>query len=97
MKVFSLALVSLLLAALLTETQGKSFRSPYTTCCFPEMFFQGTIPAGFIKSYRQTSPSCTRKAVIVELPKGKKVCVDPKVEWFQKYLLQRRNQTSPRL
>uniref|UniRef100_A0A8B9S4P6 Chemokine interleukin-8-like domain-containing protein n=1 Tax=Apteryx owenii TaxID=8824 RepID=A0A8B9S4P6_APTOW len=95
MKVFSLALVSLLLAALWTETQGKSFHSHYTTCCYPEMFIRSPIPAFFIKSYRQTSPACTRKAVI-ELPRGKKFCVDPKAAWFQKYL-QRKNQTSSRL
>ncbi|NXG31063.1 CCL1 protein, partial [Dromaius novaehollandiae] len=96
MKLFSSALVSLLLAALWAETQGRSFRSPYTTCCYPEMFIQDAIPAFFIKSYRQTLPNCTRKAVLVELQRGKKVCVDPKAAWFQKYL-QRKNQTSSRL
>uniref|UniRef100_A0A8C7EEV4 C-C motif chemokine 7-like n=1 Tax=Nothoprocta perdicaria TaxID=30464 RepID=A0A8C7EEV4_NOTPE len=94
MKVFSLALVSLVLGALWTEAQGKSFRSSYTVCCYPEMFVRDKIPASAIKSYRTTSPTCSRKAVI-KLQRGKTVCVDPQEPWFQKYL-QRKQQTSPR-
>nr|XP_009674171.1 PREDICTED: C-C motif chemokine 26-like [Struthio camelus australis] len=96
MKVFSLALASVLLLALWTETQGRSFRISYTTCCYPKMFIRKAILTSCIKSYRETSPSCTYRAMLIELQSGKKFCVDPKEAWFQKYL-QRQKQTSSRL
>ncbi|KFQ52377.1 C-C motif chemokine 13 [Pelecanus crispus] len=85
MKVFSLALLTLLLAALWTGSQGVSFRSPYGTCCYKEMFVQKKIPAFLIRTYQKTPSHCSRKAVIVELLKGKKFCVDPEERWFQQY------------
>ncbi|NXI73997.1 CCL3 protein, partial [Anseranas semipalmata] len=86
MKVFSLAMVTLLLAAVWSESWGLSFRKPSGTCCYKNMFIQKEIPASFIRSYQETSPHCSRRAVIVELRKGKKYCVDPTERWFQQYL-----------
>ncbi|NXS75180.1 CCL4 protein, partial [Pandion haliaetus] len=85
MKVFSLALLTLLLATIWTGSQGVSFRSPYSACCYQAMFIQKKIPASLIKSYQKTPSHCSRKAVRVELQKGKKVCVDPEESWFQQY------------
>ncbi|NXQ95532.1 CCL4 protein, partial [Sagittarius serpentarius] len=85
MKVFSLALLTLLLMALWTGSQGISFRSPYSACCYREMFIQKKIPAFLIRSYQKTPSHCSRKAVRVELRKGKKICVDPEEGWFQQY------------
>ncbi|XP_035415100.1 C-C motif chemokine 3-like [Cygnus olor] len=86
MKLFSLTLVALLLAAVWTESWGMSFRSSYTKCCYKKMFIKKEIPASFIRSYQETSPHCSHRAVIVELLKGKKLCVDPTERWFQQYL-----------
>ncbi|XP_009969483.2 C-C motif chemokine 13-like [Tyto alba] len=85
MKVFSLTLLTLLLAALWTRSQGMSFRSHYGTCCYKEMFIQKKIPAFLIKSFQETPSHCSHKAVRVEMLKGKKFCVDPQKEWFQQY------------
>ncbi|XP_029884284.1 regakine-1-like [Aquila chrysaetos chrysaetos] len=85
MKVFSLALLTLLLAAIWTGSQGVSFRSSYGVCCYQEMFFRQKIPASLIKSYQKTPSHCSRKAVRVELQKGRKICVDPEESWFQQY------------
>ncbi|KAM6238868.1 uncharacterized protein M6G45_012773 isoform 2-T2 [Spheniscus humboldti] len=63
MKVFSLALLTLLLAALWTGSQGISFRSPYGACCYKEMFVRQKIPAFLIRSYQKTPSHCSRKAV----------------------------------
>ncbi|NXN32764.1 CCL4 protein, partial [Nycticryphes semicollaris] len=89
MKVFSLALIILLLAALWTGSQGVSFRSPYSTCCYKEMFIKQKIPASLIRSYQKTPSHCSHRAVRVELLKGKKFCVDPEESWFQQYLRQK--------
>ncbi|XP_065588254.1 C-C motif chemokine 1 [Cyrtonyx montezumae] len=86
MKVFSLAMVILLLAAVWTESWGRSFHSSYSSCCYKNMFIQKEIDTSLIRSYRETPPNCSRKAIIVELKKGKKFCVDPAAGWFQQYL-----------
>ncbi|XP_068512085.1 C-C motif chemokine 4 homolog [Anas acuta] len=86
MKLFSLTLVALLLAAVWTESWGLSFRSPRSKCCYKDMFFQKKIPASLIRSYEETLPNCSRRGVRVELLKGRKVCVDPEEPWFQEYL-----------
>ncbi|NWR84844.1 CCL4 protein, partial [Furnarius figulus] len=85
MKICSLVLLTLLLAAPWTGSQGMSFRRSNTMCCYKEQFTRRKIPTRLIRSYQSTSPLCSRKAVIVELPKGT-VCVDPELDWFQKYL-----------
>ncbi|NXS46697.1 CCL26 protein, partial [Balaeniceps rex] len=85
MKVFSLALLTLLLVALWTGSQGISLRSRYSTCCYKEMFVRQKIPAFLIRSYQKTPSHCSRRAVRVELLKGKKFCVDPEERWFQQY------------
>ncbi|KFP65115.1 C-C motif chemokine 3 [Cariama cristata] len=85
MKVFSLALLILLLAALWAESQGVSFRSHYSACCYKDMFVWKKIPAFLIKSYEKTPSHCSRNAVLVELLRGKKLCVDPEERWFQQY------------
>ncbi|KFP46333.1 C-C motif chemokine 13 [Cathartes aura] len=89
MKVFSLALLTLLLLALWTGSQGVSFRSHYSVCCYKEMFVRQKIPAFLIRSYEKTPSHCSRKAVRVELLKGKKFCVDPEEGWFQQYQRQK--------
>ncbi|XP_010002135.1 PREDICTED: C-C motif chemokine 26-like [Chaetura pelagica] len=89
MKIFSLALLTLLLGALWTGSQGISFRSSHSTCCYKDTFFWQTIPARFIKSYQETPSHCSHRAVRVELSGGKKVCVDPKLSWFQQYRQQK--------
>ncbi|KAI6074291.1 C-C motif chemokine 3-like protein [Aix galericulata] len=86
MKLFSLTLVTLLLAAVWTESWGLSFRSHGSKCCYKDMLFQKTIPASLIRSYKYTLPNCSHRAVRVELRKGRKVCVDPTEPWFQQYL-----------
>ncbi|NXI90200.1 CCL4 protein, partial [Psophia crepitans] len=86
MKVFSLAMVTLLLMSLWTGSQGISFRSPSSRCCYKNMFYWKKIPVTFIRSYRKTPSHCSYKAVHVELLKGKKYCVDPEQAWFQQYL-----------
>ncbi|XP_069730282.1 C-C motif chemokine 13 [Phaenicophaeus curvirostris] len=85
MKIFSLALLTLLLAALWIGSQGLSFRSPYSKCCYKKMFIRQKIPAFLIRSYQKTPSHCSRKAVLVELLKGKKFCVDPEESWFHQY------------
>ncbi|NXY49977.1 CCL1 protein, partial [Ceuthmochares aereus] len=91
MKIFSLALLTLLLAALWIQSQGVSFRSPYSECCYKEMFIRQKIPAFLIRSYQATPSHCSRKAMRVELLKGKKFCVDPEEGWFQQYQQQQKS------
>ncbi|NXG55033.1 CCL4 protein, partial [Hemiprocne comata] len=89
MKIFSLALPILLLGALWTGSQGMSFRSSYGSCCYKDMLVSRKIPAFLIKSYQETPSHCSHKAVRVELLMGKKVCVDPQLDWFQQYQRQK--------
>ncbi|KFR10619.1 regakine-1 [Opisthocomus hoazin] len=94
MKVFCLALLTLLLVALWTGSEGVSLRSPYGTCCYKEMFIQKKIPAFLIRGYQKTPSHCSRRAVRVELLKGKKFCVDPEEGWFQQYLQQEESRST---
>ncbi|XP_027546896.1 regakine-1-like [Neopelma chrysocephalum] len=90
MKIYSLALLTLLLAAPWTGSQGRSLRGSHAICCHKNMFIRREIHASKIKSYRNTPSLCSRKAVILELQKGP-VCVDPKLSWFQKYLKEKKS------
>ncbi|KAM9272440.1 regakine-1-like [Morus bassanus] len=89
MKVFSLALLTLLLVALWTGSQGASLRSSYSVCCYKDMFIRKKIPTFLIRDYQKTPSDCSHKAVRVELLKGKKFCVDPEEGWFQQYQRQK--------
>ncbi|XP_027688444.2 interleukin-8 [Chelonia mydas] len=77
MKVTSLALTTLLLAALWTEAHCDSFVSQSNTCCMKDNFVPRRISPKHIRSCRPTGPNCSRQAVIVTLTQGKEVCVDP--------------------
>ncbi|NWW33038.1 CCL13 protein, partial [Panurus biarmicus] len=81
----SLALLTLLLAAAWTGSQGMSFRSSRGTCCSKEKFYSRKIPEFRIQGYLYTAPTCTHRAVLVKVLKGM-VCVDPEERWFQEYL-----------
>ncbi|NXL93425.1 CCL4 protein, partial [Alectura lathami] len=90
MKVFSLAMVTLLLAAVWTESWGVSLRSSYNKCCYRNMFIKKEISASLIRSYKETPSHCSHRAMIVELRKGRTFCVDPAESWFQQYLQRRK-------
>ncbi|XP_074969155.1 C-C motif chemokine 13-like [Phalacrocorax aristotelis] len=94
MKVFPLALLTLLLVALWTGSQGASLRSSYSMCCYKNMLIREKIPASRIKKYQETPSHCSRKAMIVEVRSGRKFCVDPKEGWFQEYLQQKKSNTT---
>ncbi|XP_010195736.1 C-C motif chemokine 13-like [Colius striatus] len=83
MKVLSLALLTLLLAAPWTGSQGISLRSSYAVCC--HSFIRRPISAARIRSYQETPSRCSHKAMHLELTNGKKVCVKPEASWFQQY------------
>ncbi|NWX69873.1 CCL13 protein, partial [Alca torda] len=91
MKVFSLVLLTLLLATLWTGSQGVSLRSSYSTCCYKDMFIRKKILASNIQSYQKTPSHCSHRAVRVELLNGKKFCVDPEERWFQRYQRQKKS------
>ncbi|NXR47471.1 CCL13 protein, partial [Hippolais icterina] len=86
----SLGLLLLLLAAAWTSIQGMSFHSR-APCC-SELHKQ-RIPEFKIQGYKETSPNCIHKAVLVKLQKGF-VCVDPKEKWFQDYLRKQKKPNS---
>ncbi|NXC55029.1 CCL5 protein, partial [Aleadryas rufinucha] len=90
----SLALLLLLLAAAWAGRKGSSFRSSTVTCCPKEKFFPRRIPEAKIQEYQYTSSACTHKAVLVTLPGGMMVCVDPEKKWFQKYLRKQKQPNS---
>ncbi|NWI36388.1 CCL4 protein, partial [Picathartes gymnocephalus] len=89
----SLALLILLLAAACPGSRGMTFRSSRVTCCSKEMFSNRKIPEVRIQGYLPTAPSCTHKAVLVQLKKGR-VCVDPEQRWFQEYLRKQKKANS---
>ncbi|NWX30620.1 CCL13 protein, partial [Notiomystis cincta] len=87
-----ISLALLLLAAACTGSQGMTFRSR-VICCSKEDFSHQRIPEFKIQDYRNTSSSCTHKAVLVKLPK-RTVCVDPEERWFQDYLKRQKKPNS---
>ncbi|KAM9117563.1 C-C motif chemokine 1-like [Pangshura tecta] len=76
MKVTSLALATLLLAALWMEAHCNSFISQSNKCCLKDNFVLRRFSPKHVKSCRSTGPNCPRQAVIVTLTQGKEVCVD---------------------
>ncbi|XP_038231316.1 C-C motif chemokine 5-like [Dermochelys coriacea] len=91
MKVASLALVTLLLAALWMEAHSFSFDRKLSTCCYANNFVRKPIATKLIQSDRPTDHRCSRQAVIVVLRRGKEVCVDPSAEWFKTYKENQKN------
>ncbi|NXT70606.1 CCL13 protein, partial [Chaetops frenatus] len=89
----SWALLILLLAAACPGSQGMAFRSSRVSCCSKEMFSRRKIPEFRIQGYLPTAPTCTHKAVLVRLKKGR-VCVDPDERWFQEYLRKQKQPSS---
>nr|XP_025042191.1 interleukin-8-like [Pelodiscus sinensis] len=76
MRVTSVTLAALLLAAVWTGAHCDTFLSQSSTCCLKDNFVPRRISPKYIKSCRLTGPNCSRQAVIVTLTGGKEVCVD---------------------
>lgn len=41
-----------------------SVRSSYSSCCYKNMFIQREINTSLIRSYRETPPNCSRRAIM---------------------------------
>uniref|UniRef100_A0A8V5G1A4 Uncharacterized protein n=1 Tax=Melopsittacus undulatus TaxID=13146 RepID=A0A8V5G1A4_MELUD len=48
-----------------------SVRSPYSACCYKNVFIQQKIPALLIKSYQDTPSHCSHRTVRCVLLRGK--------------------------
>ncbi|KYO32529.1 chemokine (C-C motif) ligand 1 [Alligator mississippiensis] len=93
MKATTLTLTSLLLVALCTEAHCFFYdRKP--KCCYGSNFVKRPVPSFLIRGYRNTSSTCSHQAVLVELRKGKEICVDPSEKWFQNYEQMKKKQSS---
>ncbi|XP_074948569.1 C-C motif chemokine 3-like [Phalacrocorax aristotelis] len=85
MKIPAAALAALLLVAIcsLAECSQKPDTVPIE-CCFT--YIAHHIPRNFITSAYRTNSNCFLPAVVLVTNKGRKVCVNPKALWVQRYL-----------
>ncbi|NWH97687.1 CCL3 protein, partial [Tichodroma muraria] len=96
MKVLAAALVTLLLLATCSPSEGHLaltravWLSPVhtdgvpSTCCFS--YQKQPIPRRRVSSVFSTSSSCTHPGVIVVTKREKQVCADPRAAWVQELL-----------
>ncbi|KAM6242533.1 C-C motif chemokine 3-like [Porphyrio hochstetteri] len=83
MKVSTVALVALLLAASCSPSKAHLDGVP-TACCFS--YQQRPVPRSLIASAYITSSSCTQPGVILVTKKKKELCADPRAPWVQAHL-----------
>ncbi|XP_005525885.1 PREDICTED: C-C motif chemokine 13-like [Pseudopodoces humilis] len=83
MKVLAATLVTLLLLATCSPSEGHLDGVP-STCCFS--YQRQPIPRRRVSSVFITSSSCTQQGVIVVTKKHKQVCADPRAPWVQELL-----------
>ncbi|NXO31688.1 CCL5 protein, partial [Cisticola juncidis] len=83
MKVLAATLVTLLLLATCSPSEGHLDGVP-TNCCFS--YQMKPIPQRLIRSVFVTSSSCSIPAVVLITKKERKVCADPQAPWVQKIL-----------
>ncbi|XP_058710650.1 C-C motif chemokine 4-like [Poecile atricapillus] len=83
MKVLAATLVTLLLLATCSPSEGHLDGVP-SACCFS--YQRQPIPRRRVSSVFITSSSCTQRGVIVVTKKNKQVCADPRAPWVQELL-----------
>ncbi|TRZ24551.1 hypothetical protein HGM15179_002595 [Zosterops borbonicus] len=83
MKVLAATLVTLLLLATCSTSEGHLDGVP-STCCFS--YQRLPIHRRRVSSVFVTSSSCSQPGVIVVTKKGKKVCADPQAQWVKQLL-----------
>ncbi|XP_032934314.1 C-C motif chemokine 5-like [Catharus ustulatus] len=89
MKVLAATLVTLLLLATCSPSEGHLDGVP-NTCCFS--YHKQPIPRHRVSSVFVTSSSCSLPAVIVITKKENKACADPKAPWVKELLKHFQNQ-----
>ncbi|KAM7147320.1 C-C motif chemokine 26 [Molossus nigricans] len=77
---------SILLVFVLSVYLGAAIRGSDVAkyCCL--QFSQKILSWNLVKSYEFTRNSCSEPAVIFTTKRGKKVCVQPKEKWVQRYI-----------
>nr|AGK84717.1 CC chemokine SCYA115 [Ictalurus punctatus] len=78
-----LSAVVVLLSAV-TFTEGMRFTGTKNVCCYS--FHPCPLKAIMVTSYSQTSPQCTKQAVLFRTRKGKDVCAKPTDAWVKELI-----------
>ncbi|XP_017328933.1 C-C motif chemokine 3 [Ictalurus punctatus] len=78
-----LSAVVVLLSAV-TFTEGMRFTGTKNVCCYS--FHPRPLKAIMVTSYSQTSPQCTKQAVLFRTRKGKDVCAKPTDAWVKELI-----------
>ncbi|NXP61430.1 CCL3 protein, partial [Chloropsis cyanopogon] len=83
MKVLAATLVTLLLLATCSPSEGHLEGVP-NTCCVK--YHERPIPRHLVGSVFVASSSCAKPAVIMVTKKNRRLCGDPEAEWVKKLL-----------
>ncbi|NWV12019.1 CCL3 protein, partial [Ptilonorhynchus violaceus] len=83
MKVLAATLVTLLLVATCSPSEGHLDGVP-SSCCFS--YRKQPVPQSRVASIYPTSSSCARPGLIVVTKIGKPLCADPRERWVQMLL-----------
>ncbi|XP_010617362.1 C-C motif chemokine 26 [Fukomys damarensis] len=88
-------IVLVLLAFLLSVHPAAAMHGSDTAklCCF--RYSTKMLPRSWVQSYELTQSSCPQQAVVFTTKRGKKVCVQLKEKWVQKYISLLRTQKQP--
>ncbi|XP_023359372.1 C-C motif chemokine 13-like [Sarcophilus harrisii] len=74
------------------DCSTSSLLDPKPTCCFK--FLKKKLPSQLIKSYDFTSSSCSYKAVVFTLKRGKIYCALLEHKWVHNYVKEMNNTNS---
>ncbi|NWI98177.1 CCL5 protein, partial [Pitta sordida] len=75
MKVSTLCLCIVLVAALFSQASPAPLASDTTPCCFS--YVSRKLPQSHVKEYFYTSSKCSQPAVVFVTWKGREVCANP--------------------
>ncbi|XP_071430954.1 C-C motif chemokine 5-like [Pithys albifrons albifrons] len=84
MKVSTLCLSIILIAALFAQVSSAPRGSDTKICCFNYISWQ--LPRAHMKEYFYTSSLCPQPAVVFITQKGNHICANPDARWVKEYV-----------
>ncbi|NXG20613.1 CCL5 protein, partial [Grallaria varia] len=84
MKVSTLCLSIILVAALFPQVSPAPLGADTTVCCFN--YIPQKVPRAHVKEYFYTSGLCPKPAVVFITQKNREVCANPHDKWVKEYV-----------
>ncbi|XP_027016040.1 monocyte chemotactic protein 1B-like [Tachysurus fulvidraco] len=76
--------VAVVLLSAVTITEGMRYSSKTNVCCYS--YQQRPLRTNMVSSYSQTSPQCSKQAILFKTKRGKDVCANPTDAWVKELI-----------